>query len=125
MLYSILADITVLLHLGFLLFAIFGGLLALWRIGWAWVHVPAFAWGVYIMLAGGICPLTPLENWFRRQAGEEAYGGAFIDYYIMPLIYPPGLTRRSRSAWRWHCWRSTWEFTGGWCGATGGVENSY
>ena len=93
MLYSILADITVLLHLGFLLFAIFGGLLALWRIGWAWVHVPAFAWGVYIMLAGGICPLTPLENWFRRQAGEEAYGGAFIDYYIMPLIYPPGLTR--------------------------------
>ena len=93
MLYSILADITVLLHLGFLLFAIFGGLLALWRIGWAWVHVPAFVWGVYIMLAGGICPLTPLENWFRRQAGEEAYGGAFIDHYIMPLIYPPGLTR--------------------------------
>ena len=41
---------------------------------------------------GFICPLTPLENWLRQQAGADPYQGGFISQYLVPLIYPPGLT---------------------------------
>jgi len=39
------------------------------------------------------CPLTPLENLFRTRAGEGQYGGGFLEHYLIPLIYPGGLTR--------------------------------
>jgi hypothetical protein len=37
--------------------------------------------------------LTPLENSLRRAAGESPYAGSFIEHYILPIMYPPGLTR--------------------------------
>lgn len=93
MLYRILADLTVVLHLGFIVFVVCGGLLALrWR-RVPWVHLPAAIWGAVIEIRGAICPLTPLENWLRRQAGETGYTGGFIEHYILPIVYPPGLTR--------------------------------
>ncbi len=63
---------------------------------WQWVvvlHVPAAIWGILIEFAGWICPLTPLENSFRRLGGEAGYAGGFIDHYIQPVVYPSGLTR--------------------------------
>jgi hypothetical protein len=90
---SLLADAVVLLHLGFILFVIFGGLLVLWRRWMAWLHLPAAAWGAWVSAAGWICPLTPFENWLRAHAGEVGYTGDFTSHYIMPLIYPEGLTR--------------------------------
>jgi hypothetical protein len=90
---STLADIVVLLHFGFILFVLFGGLLVLrWR-RLMWIHVPVFIWGVFIEWVGWVCPLTPLEQRLRAAAGAAAYEGGFIDHYIMPLVYPPGLTR--------------------------------
>ena len=56
------------------------------------MHLPAAAWGVYIELSGGLCPLTPLENRLRIAAGEAGYAGGFIEHYLIPLIYPAGLT---------------------------------
>jgi hypothetical protein len=50
-------------------------------------------WGALVELAGWICPLTPLENRLRAAAGESAYAGGFIDRYIVPIVYPSGLTR--------------------------------
>jgi hypothetical protein len=91
MLPRLAADAVLVFHLCFIAFAIFGGWLVLWRIRWAWLHVPAWAWGVWIELSHGICPLTPLENHFRALAGESGYSGGFIDHYLVPLIYPPGL----------------------------------
>lgn len=90
--YRLFADTVVLLHFAFLAFVVLGGLLALrWpRIGW--LHLPAAAWGAYVELYQHTCPLTPLENRLREEAGLTAYGGGFIDHYIMPVIYPPGLT---------------------------------
>lgn len=90
--YALLADAVVLLHFGFLLFVVLGGLLVLrWR--WiAWLHLPAAAWGAWVELYLHYCPLTPLENRLRAEAGLSTYGGGFIDHYIMPVIYPPGLT---------------------------------
>lgn len=88
-----LAQLVVLVHLGFVVFVVVGGLLVLrWR-RLMWLHLPAAAWGALIEFAGWICPLTPLEIFLRRQAGEAGYHGGFIEHYLLPILYPPGLTR--------------------------------
>lgn len=87
------ADTIVLLHLGFVLFVALGGILALRWPRVACVHLPAVVWGTLIELTGWICPLTLLENRLRAAAGDSAYTGGFIDRYIMPIVYPDGLTR--------------------------------
>ena len=80
-------------HFAFVLFVVFGALLALrWR-RVLWVHLPCAAWGAWIELTGGICPLTPLENQLRQSAGGTGYGGGFVEHYLMPILYPVGLTR--------------------------------
>ena len=86
------ADALVILHLVFILFVVLGGLLVFRWPRWAWVHVPAFAWGAIIEFNNWICPLTPLEQRLRVAAGEGAYGGGFVEHYLLPLIYPEGLT---------------------------------
>lgn len=91
--YGNLATLVVLAHFGFILFVMFGGLFALRWPRAPWVHLPCFLWGSWIELSGGICPLTPLENQLRRAAGEAAYAGSFIEHYILPVMYPSGLTR--------------------------------
>ena len=86
------ADGVLVIHLAFIVWAVFGGLAVLWRGGMLWAHLPALAWGVWIELTHGICPLTPLENHFRAVAGQSGYDGGFIEHYLWPLIYPAGLT---------------------------------
>ena len=88
----IAADLVVVLHVAFALFASFGGVPA-WR--WprvAWAHLPAAVWGAWVEYSGWICPLTPLEQGLRRAAGEAGYSGGFIEHYLIPLLYPAGLT---------------------------------
>ena len=93
MMYRLLADATVVIHLGFVLFVVFGGLLVLRRPALAWVHLPAAAWGAWIEFAGWLCPLTPLENWLREQGGRPAYASGFVEHYLLPVLYPPLLSR--------------------------------
>ena len=88
-----LADAVVLLHLAYIVFVMLGGLLVLRWPRLAWLHLPAAAWGVAVEWSGWICPLTPLENTLRQRAGLQAYGGDFIQHYVLQLIYPDGLTR--------------------------------
>lgn len=93
MLFRLLADGVLVLHLAFLLFVVLGGLLALrWRAA-PWLHLPAAAWGIYTEFAGVVCPLTPLENRLRRLGGEAGYGGGFIEHYLTGTLYPAALTR--------------------------------
>ena len=91
--YRILANAVVGVHLLYIVFVVLGGLLvARWR--WvAWLHLPAAAWGAAVELFGSWCPLTPLENHFRENAGLRGYEGGFIETYLLPLIYPGQLTR--------------------------------
>ncbi|KHT62516.1 hypothetical protein RJ45_17010 [Photobacterium gaetbulicola] len=91
MIYRMLADLVVILHLLFIIFALFGGLLVLWRGYMLLVHVPAALWVAVISFKGWICPLTPLENQLRQAAGSEGYPGGFVEYYLIPVIYPVGL----------------------------------
>lgn len=96
MILRIAADGVVLLHLGFILFVLFGALLV-WR--WprlAWLHLPAVAWGAAVELLHLYCPLTPLENLLRQAAGQQGYSGGFVEQYLIPLIYPAGLTAQTQ-----------------------------
>lgn len=93
-LYRLLANAVVAFHALFILFVLFGGFLA-WR--WRWVaalHMPCAIWGMLIEYRGWICPLTPLENTLRAKAGEQGYSGGFVEHYVLPAIYPSGLTSR-------------------------------
>jgi len=91
--FRVLADITVILHLAFVLFVVFGGLLVVRRPRFAWVHLPAAAWGAYVEFAGWVCPLTPLENWLREQSGGPVYTSSFVERYLVPALYPSSLSR--------------------------------
>lgn len=93
MIYRVLADAVVLFHFGFVLFVVMGGFLLRRWPRLVYLHVPIAVWGVLIEFAGWICPLTPLENHLRRLGGEAGYEGGFIDHYIIPVLYPGGLTR--------------------------------
>jgi hypothetical protein len=88
-----MADLVVAVHFAFVLFVLLGGLLLLRWPRIAYLHIPAAIWGAAIELAGGICPLTPLENSLRQQAGSTGYSGSFIEHYILPVLYPSALTR--------------------------------
>ena len=92
-----LANLTLGIHLAFVLFVVFMvPLVYLGRVlHWAWVRifwlrllhllgilvVAAQAW------AGVICPLTTLEMWLRRQGGEQGYSGSFVEHWMHELLY--------------------------------------
>ena len=82
--YRFLADLTLALHLCFILFVLFGGLLCLFRTGMIWFHLPAASWGVWVEWAGRTCPLTPLENHFRKLAS----GRGFFRWFHRTLFGP-------------------------------------
>ena len=96
MIYRVLADLVLVVHLCFVLFVVLGGLAVLRWPRLAFFHVPAAIWGVLIEYSGWICPLTPLENSLRMKGGEAGYSGGFIQHYIQPTLYPAGLTRATQ-----------------------------
>lgn len=92
MVFDAFAGVVLVVHLAFILFVAAGALLA-WRWPWlVWLHVPAVAWGVGIIVIGYECPLTPLEKWLRKRGGGEGYQGGFVDRYIENVIYPEEYT---------------------------------
>ena len=91
--HAVLADLLVVLHLAFVMFVVAGGLLALRWPGVVWLHLPAAAWGAVVEITGWLCPLTPLENRLRERAGLDVYTGDFVGRYVVPVLYPEGLTR--------------------------------
>jgi len=94
MVYRILADLVIVIHLAFVLFAVLGGFLVLKWKHCVWIHLPTVAWAALIEFASWVCPLTPLENWLNERGGEIVYRSGFVEHYILPLLYPTVLTRR-------------------------------
>jgi hypothetical protein len=92
------ATAIALTHALFIAFVVLGGLLVLKWPRLAWIHLPAAVWGMLVEFAGWYCPLTRWENHFLRAAGRAGYEGAFLNQYLMPLIYPSGLTRGTEIA---------------------------
>ena len=90
--YELFANLTLITHLMFILFVIFGGLLYLIFSKIIYIHLPALLWGIYVELTNSICPLTYLENWFLNKGNLTTYSNNFISNYIFPIIYPNSLT---------------------------------
>lgn len=90
--FGFIADGLVVFHLVFIAFVLFGALLVLRWPRLAVLHVPSFLWGAWIEFFSGICPLTPIEQRLRVAAGEAGYSGGFVEHYLMPVLYPAGLT---------------------------------
>jgi hypothetical protein len=91
--FGLLADLALVAHATFVLFVLAGGLLVARWPRLAWIHLPAVAWGAVVEFAGLTCPLTPLEQTWRRAAGSAGYEGDFIGHYVTAALYPGGLTR--------------------------------
>lgn len=93
MLFRLAADAVLLLHFAFIVFAVGGGLLVYrWR--WlVWLHGPAALWAFVVELLGENCPLTAVENSLRLQGGQAGFSGGFLEYYLLQVMYPAGLTR--------------------------------
>lgn len=91
--YSVLADLVLVGHVTFVIFVVAGAVLVVRWNRLVWIHLPCAAWGAWIELTGGVCPLTPLEISLRRRAGEAGYSESFLEHYVVPLLYPGELTR--------------------------------
>ena len=87
-----LADLVLIVHTLFIIFVVFGGLVVLKWYKIIWVHIPCALWGALIEFLGWICPLTYLENYFREIGNANYYETSFIQHYLLPIIYPTGLT---------------------------------
>ena len=84
----ILADLILIVHFSFILIVIFGGFFVYRKPFLAWLHIPMIFWAALVSLKGWVCPLTPLENYYRNIAGNAEYETGFIEHYLAPLIYP-------------------------------------
>ena len=89
--YEFFANLTLITHLIFILFVIFGGLFFFIFSKIIYIHLPALLWGFYIELTNSICPLTYLENWFLYKGELTTYSNDFINNYLFQIIYPKGL----------------------------------
>ena len=97
LLYQVLADAVLALHVLFVAFVLLGlaVVLAGAALGWSWVRARWFrlchvaAIGVVALQAwlGVLCPLTHLEMWLRRQAGQAGYSGSFVEHWLQRLLY--------------------------------------
>ncbi len=93
MLFRVLADLVVVLHLSYVVFVVLGGILAVRSRPLLWAHLPAATWGALISFLGWTCPLTLVENWLLRQSGAAGYESGFIEHYLVAVLYPQGLTQ--------------------------------
>ena len=95
--YLLTADILLLMHALFVLFVICGLLLIVAGrfLSWRWIRNPWFRLthlvciGVVVVQSwfGVVCPLTTWEMALRRHAGEVAYDGSFIAYWLSKFLY--------------------------------------
>ncbi|MDQ4097485.1 MAG: DUF2784 domain-containing protein [Actinomycetota bacterium] len=96
MAYRLAADVTVAVHLAFVVFVLAGGFVAWRRPRVLRLHVPAVAVSAVLAARGLDCPLTDVEKWLRRRAGNPVYDSGFIAHYLVEPVYPPGTTPNVR-----------------------------
>jgi len=95
--YTLLANLTAMIHVAYILFVLAGqGLILIgWARGWHWtrarifrmLHLAAIGFVVIETLSGIFCPLTLLENYLRARSGDALYSSSFIGYWVDWLIY--------------------------------------
>ena len=92
--YHLLTQLTVIIHLLFILFVVVGGFFIGMNRRIRIIHITSVVWAIYAELSSGvICPLTSLENYFAYHAGLATYEDDFVTRYLIPIIYQENLTR--------------------------------
>lgn len=95
-LYRLLADAVLALHLAFVAFVVLGlPAIFIGRRCWPWVrnrwlrltHLLAIVVVALQAWLGLVCPLTTLEMMLRQRAGDASYAGAFIAHWMQRLLY--------------------------------------
>ncbi|QDT89190.1 DUF2784 domain-containing protein [Gimesia algae] len=91
------ADLIVVIHFAFVMFVLLGQVLITIGafVGWNWIrnfkfriiHLASILFVVIESVAGIICPLTTLEKWLRKQAGETSYQGDFIANWVHEVLF--------------------------------------
>ncbi len=94
---GLLADLTLTLHVAYVLFVVGGQvfILAGWVLGWTaarnfmfrLLHLAAIGVVVIESWLGARCPLTVLENSLRRMAGDTPQELSFIGYWLGRLLF--------------------------------------
>ena len=97
--YELFANLTLIIHLFFILFVIFGGLLFFVFSKILYFHLPALLWGIYIELTNSVCPLTYLENWLLYKGKLTTYSNGFINNYLFPVVYRGFNYKHSDISW--------------------------
>ncbi len=87
MLFGLLADIVVLVHLLWILFLITGAYWGRKNRFFLFLHGGGLSFAVIMQVFGWYCPLTHLEVWLRSLQGGEGYHGSFIAHYAERVIY--------------------------------------
>jgi len=85
-------DGVVALHSAYLAYLLVGGFVA-WR--WPKTIVPhalAALWAALMVATAVDCPLTTLQQEFRRLAGQAPLHGGFVEVYIKGRLYPADRT---------------------------------
>ena len=82
------ADVVVALHIGYLVYAAFGGFLALRGLSWMWLHLTSSVWSVTVTVTAISCPMTAIEKWLIASSGGTPYDGTFIEQYLTGIVYP-------------------------------------
>ena len=91
--YEIAVNLVLIIHFAFILFVVFGALFFFASAKIIFIHIPTLIWGSYIMFTHSACPLTHLENWLLHKANLATYSEGFIQHYIIPIVYPIGLSK--------------------------------
>ncbi|NQV29178.1 MAG: DUF2784 domain-containing protein [Rhodopirellula sp.] len=95
--FRIAADLTVVLHMGYVLFILLGQVSVMTGAlcGWKWVrntkfrliHLMAILIVVGESWLGITCPLTTLEKYLRSRSGGASYGGDFIANVVHDVLF--------------------------------------
>ncbi len=88
MFYKIAADMTVFVHLLWILFLAFGALLGTRNKTARIIHVSGLAFAIIIQVFDWYCPFTDLEVWLRSKHDPAlSYKGSFIVHYMEKIVY--------------------------------------
>ncbi len=88
MLYKVLADMVVFLHLLWILFLVFGVFWGVRNKKVRFVHIAGIFFAVILQVSDWYCPLTYLESWLRsRHDPALSYTGSFITHYMEKIVY--------------------------------------
>ena len=86
--FLILAVGTLILHLAWILWVIFGCLLTRRRRVLAWLHIVSLIYSIVIEVGPWPCPITWIEQWAQSMAGITPYEDDFLMHYLEKVVYP-------------------------------------